>query len=123
MNLRSTFRLQPTAELDDDEWIWEYHYARVRSAHGDRLLPPRCHLHVNADSGGLQDHAQPLRQLHLPTRRITLEQIVWHLVTDFDVEPRKKDWRQILECNEERFRTIQADRDHPNEYPFGAPPN
>ncbi len=112
---RASYTYQAGEGLDDPRPLFTYQY--------DRNAPfpyPRCHLHVFAAPN---DYVQerPFSRLHLPTRRITLEQIVWHLIQEHNVEPRRDDWRQVLWRHEEWFRTIQQDRDWPYDRPFAPP--
>ena len=46
-------------------------------------------------------------RLHLPTRRITLEQIVWRLIHEHNVHPRRADWHRILWRHETQLRNTQ----------------
>ncbi len=112
---RASFTYQAGHDPDNPRPLFAYQY--------DRNAPfpyPRCHLHVFAAP---DDYAQerPFSRLHLPTRRITLEQIVWHLIQEHHVEPRRDDWRHVLWRHEEWFRTIQQDRSWPYDRPFEPP--
>ena len=112
---RASYTYQAGHELDNPRPLFAYQY--------DRSAPfpyPRCHLHVFAAPDAYA-HERPFSRLHLPTRRITLEQIVWHLIQEHDVEPRRDDWRQVLWRHEEWFRTIQLDRSWPYDRPFEPP--
>ena len=112
---RASYTYQVGEDLDDPRPLFTYQY--------DRNVPfpyPRCHLHVFAtpDAYTLD---RPFPRLHLPTRRITLEQVVWHLIQEHGVQPRRDDWRQVLWRHEEWFRTIQQDRTWPYDRPFEPP--
>ena len=112
---RASYTYQAGDGLDNPRPVFTYQY--------DRNAPfpyPRCHLHVfAAPDAYAQD--RPFSRLHLPTRRITLEQIVWHLIQEHGVQPRRDDWRQVLWRHEEWFRTIQQDRTWPYDQPFDPP--
>jgi hypothetical protein len=60
-----------------------------------RLLTayPRAHVHVNAN---FSDGAS-IGRLHIPTRRVPLELVIRHLITDWDVQPKNDGWQAILE--------------------------
>ena len=62
---------------------------------------PLAHLHVNGQlaSGG----AVMLPKLHIPTRRVPLEMVLWHLIAEWGVKPKQDDWRQLLEDSIEDF--------------------
>lgn len=112
---RASYTYQAGEGLDDPRPLFTYQY--------DRSAPfpyPRCHLHVFAAPAGYA-RERPFSRLHLPTRRVTLEQIVWHLIQEHDVEPRRDDWRQVLWRHEEWFRTIQQGRAWPYGRPFERP--
>lgn len=51
------------------------------------------HFHIES---GAQLGFRPLSRAHLPTGDITLGAIVRMLIQDFDVEPRRDDWREIV---------------------------
>jgi hypothetical protein len=84
-----SYRLQADESLGS--WLvrWEYHRAPPR-----RDYPyPLAHLHVNATFEG----GEPASRLHIPTRRVPLELVIWHLVAEGWVRPRIEGWRALLE--------------------------
>ena len=113
--MAATFTYQAGGDLDEPRPVFEYHYERnARSGY------PRCHVHVHATP----NHYTPKRsfsRLHLPTRRLTLEQIVWHLIQEHGVQPLRDDWHAVLWRHEEWFRDIQRDKEWPYDRPFSAP--
>ena len=66
----ATFTYQAGGSLDDPRPVFEYHYQR-----DSRSGYPRCHMHVHATPRHYTAE-KPFSRLHLPTRRLTLEQIV-----------------------------------------------
>ena len=115
--LRAAYRYQAGHNLDNPKPLFVYEY--------NRNAPPpypRCHLHVFAtpDNYALE---RPFPRLHLPTRRITLEQIIWHLIHEHGVQPRRPDWHQILWRHETWFRDTQRHKDWPYDPPFDSPAN
>jgi hypothetical protein len=71
---------------DDDhgeDWIFRYEYDRRAAARGDYPYPI-AHLHVNA-SPVCYEGSKPFPDLHLPTRRLSLEEIVRHLIVEHGV--------------------------------------
>ena len=112
---RASYTYQAGHHLDDPRPLFAYQY--------DRNAPapyPRCHLHVFA----APDHyplERPFPRLHLPTRRITLEQIVWHLIREHGIQPRRDDWHDVLWRHETWFRDAQRDNDWPYDPPFDPP--
>lgn len=73
-----------------ESWLvrWEYYRSPPRADYPY----PLAHVHVNA---ALTDGA-PIGQLHIPTRRVPLELVVWHLITEWGVTPRTDEWRPVL---------------------------
>jgi hypothetical protein len=59
-------------------------------------------LHVGG--AACQDGASLLSRTHLPTGRITLEQIVRLAIEELDVHPLRGDWQEILAASDEAFR-------------------
>jgi len=41
---------------------------------------------------------------YIPTRRLHLELVIWHLITEWGVTPRTDDWRKVLDESIEAFR-------------------
>jgi hypothetical protein len=83
-----SYRLQSTDARKS--WLirWEYYREPPRSDYPY----PLAHVHFN---GVLADGTEAGR-LHVPTRRVPLELVVWHLVAEWGVEPRAEDWRSVL---------------------------
>lgn len=112
---RATYTYQAGDNLDEPGLVFSYQYDRSSSS-----PYPRCHLHVHATPADYPS-GKPFPRLHLPTRRITLEQVVWHLIQEHGVQPRRDDWHEVLWRHEEWFRDIQKDRDWPYDRPFDSP--
>lgn len=111
----ATFTYQAGADLDNPRPVFEYHYQR-----DSRSGYPRCHLHVHATPHHYPGE-KPFARLHLPTRRLTLEQIVWHLIREHGVQPRRPDWHDILWRHETNFRDTQRTKPWPYDPPFPSP--
>ena len=85
--------------LEDAEVVaWHWHPLTTPA----RIQP---HLHVHADHrlSGLS-----LSKLHIPTGRVSFEQVVRFLVDDFQVVPQRHDWRDVIAESEERFRAFRT---------------
>ncbi len=115
VTLAATFTYQAGDSLDDPRPVFEYHYDR-----DSQSGYPRCHLHVHAEPPHYTVE-RSFSRLHLPTRRLTLEQIVWHLIQEHGVQPRRDDWHQVLWRHETWFRDIQRDKPWPYDPPFDPP--
>ncbi|MDE2903823.1 MAG: hypothetical protein OXP73_12455 [Chloroflexota bacterium] len=114
--LASTFTYQAGSDLDDPRPVFEYHYQRESGPEH-----PRCHLHIHAIPRHYTGE-RPFPRLHLPTRRITLEQIVWHLIHEHGVHPRRPDWHHVLWRHEAHHRDNQRHTLWPYDPPFIPPP-
>ena len=57
-----------------------------------RVDAPHLHVYVNEPFGG-----RPLSRIHFLTRHITLADVIQFVVEEFQVVPRRPDWRNILE--------------------------
>ena len=113
---RATYTYQAGRGLDESRPVFSYQYDRNSAS-----PYPRCHLHVHAERPEHHAGAKAFPRLHLPTRRISLEQVVWHLIQEHGVQPRRSDWHEVLWRHEEWFRDIQKDRDWPYDRPFDRP--
>ena len=80
---------------DGEEWIFRYDY---------RLNPqdiyPCAHMHINAGD---------LDKLHFPTSRVSIEQIVAHLITEHGVEPKCQNWLDVLRTSHKGFVERRSD--------------
>lgn len=84
---------------DEDQWIFRYEY---------RLEPrdkyPHSHLHLNADMG-----RESLKHIHFPTGRVSIEQIIAFLITEYEVQPKKTDWFDRLFASHREFQRLRTD--------------
>lgn len=83
-----SYRLQRDATRNS--WLVRWEYLRNRPK--PDYPYPLGHLHVSAS---LAD-ATPLERLHLPTRRIPLELVLWHVLAEWGVAARSQEWRDRL---------------------------
>jgi len=90
-----SYRLQ--AEASPRSWLvrWDY----VRDPSQSDYAYPRAHVHMN----GTFFNGAPVERLHIPTRRVPLELVIRHLITDWNVKPRSGDWETILGESVEDF--------------------
>jgi hypothetical protein len=59
-------------------------------------------VHVNADLLPAGADAA-LAKLHIPTRRVPLELVLWHTIAEWGVEPKRDDWQTLLEDSIDEF--------------------
>jgi hypothetical protein len=83
-----SYRLQADESLAS--WLirWEYHREPPRPDYAY----PAAHVHFH---GTFSDGAHADR-LHVPTRRVPLELIAWHLIAEWGVESKTDDWMPLL---------------------------
>lgn len=85
-----------TAEVKD-AWLlrWEY-FRRVPKPD---YPYPLAHVHTNAtftDAGAEALLRKPASHLHVPTARVPLELVLWHLIVEWDVAPKTTHWQDVL---------------------------
>jgi hypothetical protein len=81
------------------DWLIRWDYFRQRP------MPdyPYPLAHVHANGRFVPGAAVTLPKLHIPTRRVPLELVLWHLIAEWDVKPKQDDWRELLEESIEGF--------------------
>lgn len=82
------YRLQSGTSAGSWFIRWEY----FRDPPRPDYVYPLAHVHMN----GTFENAEPIAKLHIPTRRVPLELVIWHLVAEWDVGTRDGDWNAIL---------------------------
>jgi hypothetical protein len=92
-----TYRLQSGEAMDS--WLirWEYQRQPPRPDY----VYPAAHVHVHVH-GAFPD-AEPIGRLHIPTRRVPFELILWHLIAESGVESKSRDWQTLLTESIEGF--------------------
>lgn len=88
-----------TTSPDDPDWVFRYEYETQPLDPKARY--PAGHLHVNATPGNYArvETIKDFPSLHLPTRRLTFEEIVWHLANEHTPgvnSPDKEGWFEFL---------------------------
>lgn len=86
---------------DEEAKVFMYHYHRM-----GRPGQPQSHYHVFGDRGGAS-----VRALHFPAGRVSIEQIVAHLLTDQKVACRRRleDAIVLLRASHKKFMTLRTD--------------
>lgn len=95
------YRLQ-TGELAAS-WLMRWEYLRKAPTPGYHY--PLAHLHVNAS---LASTETALPKLHVPTGRVPLELVLWHLIAEWGVKPKQPDWQPILEESIDKFEAMRS---------------
>jgi hypothetical protein len=84
------YRLQAGDSAESTLIRWEYDRDPPRD---DYPCPP-AHVHFHGELDGEDVHG-----LHVPTGRVALEYIAWHLIAEWDVVPQTDDWKDTLEAS------------------------
>jgi hypothetical protein len=93
------YRYRIDSAAGDELALWHWH-PKDRQDRPHRY--PYPHLHAQAGQ---------LTGLHLPTGRVSVESVLRLLLNEFDVQPRRDDWADVLAASEaafERWRTWPA---------------
>jgi hypothetical protein len=102
---RVTTRMYQYRLLDHDEReLLVYHWQPGEDFQG----PNHPHVHVSAalraKTSATSDRSIDLDNKHLATGRVSLEAVIRMLIDEFDIEPQRDDWREILDRTEAVFR-------------------
>lgn len=90
-----SYRLQ--ANESPDSWLIRWEYEGNPPASDYPYV--RAHVHVR---GAFPDGKQA-GGLHIPTRRLPIELVLWHLIAEWGVTPKRDDWQRQLEASIDRF--------------------
>ncbi len=111
----------------DEHWLVRYDYEPDKEHdeesenESDEDGPyPIAHVHVNAHNEtydefitSIKDKYSPLSDIHLPTKRISLEEFIQHLIVEFKVPllygKTKKESLEILDEHRRRFEARRTD--------------
>lgn len=84
----------------EEDWLIRYDYVPERASSDSEYQYPVGHIHFNGYSESYEsfemDDKKPLHKLHFPTRRISLEDFVEHVIVEMGV-PTKQGERKSLE--------------------------
>ncbi len=89
----------PENEGDSEVIAWHWHPLTTP----DRPAP---HIHVRAERNDL---GVTMSKAHIPSGRVSFEEIIRFLIEDLHVEPdRPEDWQEIVGDSESRFKTFRT---------------
>ena len=71
----------------------------------DPVLYPHIHAYAKDDKRYL---ALNLHRKHIPSGRVTLEDVIHWLIEELKVKPLRKDWEQVLADAKEHFKEIRT---------------
>jgi len=66
---------------------------------------PQPHLHVGAEE---PDLGVMLPRLHIPTGRVSFEEVVRLLIAELGAQQNRDDWEVVLKDSEDRFRAFRT---------------
>jgi hypothetical protein len=86
-----TYRLQADESPKSKSWLvrWEYY----RKPPVPDYPYPLAHVHVR---GRFTDSDEAIDRLHIPTGRVALELVIWHLIAEWGVPSKDDRWQFIL---------------------------
>ncbi|MBI2856971.1 MAG: hypothetical protein HYX95_01505 [Chloroflexi bacterium] len=97
------YRTTPDYEND---WIFRYEYQRTSAA-----TKPHAHFHVNAVHVRYTD--VDYRHLHFPTGRLSIEQVLAHIIMEHGVQAQADDARSLLAESHKGFVSRRTDLEGP----------
>jgi hypothetical protein len=90
-----TLGYQYNFALDEQKESWLIRWEYLRDQPTPDYRYPLAHVHLNGEF--TPDAAASLPRLHVPTSRVPLELVLWHLIAEWGVTPKSADWREILQ--------------------------
>jgi hypothetical protein len=102
-------RYQYRLSLGEDKQSWLIRWEHFRDPPTPAYPYPLAHVHVNAALAA-DGTGNALAKMHIPTRRVPLELVVWHAIVEWGVEPKTDHWQALLlESIDEFARQRRAD--------------
>jgi hypothetical protein len=95
-----SYQYRLSAGEEKDSWLIRWEYLRQKPV--PEYQYPLAHVHVNGDLRSDALDAQ-LTKLHIPTRRVPIELVIWHAIVEWGAAPKRDDWRDLLEESLEEF--------------------
>lgn len=97
----------------EDDWLIRYDYVPERAEADPEYQYPVGHVHFNGYSETYEDFEmadkKPLHKLHFPTRRVSLEDFLEHLIVEMGA-PTRQGKDKALELLAESRRTFQSEK-------------
>lgn len=97
----SRYIYYPSSEMNEANWLFRYDYNRISESG-----VPCSHLHVN-----MTKDDEPFKEIHFPTGRVSIEQIIAHLITEYKVKPMRAGWLELLTKSHRGFIKRRTDLD------------
>lgn len=97
----------------EDDWLVRYDYVPERAESDPEYQYPVGHLHFGGHSETYEafemEDKKPLHKLHFPTRRVSLEDFLEHLIVELKV-PTRRGKDEALELLAESRRIFEGDK-------------
>lgn len=71
-----------TTSPEDADWVFRYEYEVEAVDPHSRYSAGHLHVNAQLENYSLIETVKAFPSLHLPTRRLSLEEIVWHLINE-----------------------------------------
>lgn len=91
---RYEYQLSLSDTMKSELIAWHWHP-------GSRVTVPHLHAPVLHESGTLSN-------LHVPTGRVSFEEVCRFLIYDLGIEPRRSDYEAVLSDSDKRFKKWQS---------------
>jgi hypothetical protein len=110
-----------TTSPEDSDWVFRYEYEVEAVDPHSRY--PAGHLHVNSEPKNYAqiETVKGFPSLHLPTRRLSLEEIIWHLINEHTPgisSADKDEWFVLLDASKAGYETRILDEQTPPRPPL-----
>ena len=96
---RGRYIYYPSSKTNEASWLFRYDYNRISESG-----VPCSHIHVNMTKG-----SKSLKEIHFPTGRVSIEQIIAHLIIEHGVKPLRADWLELLTKSHDGFMEQRTD--------------
>jgi len=115
LSATQNFHFEPDPDFEG-EWkvktdAYAYHVLMNEEEDGQLIawhwhpeMRPGCHVHVGARQGT----TRALYRFHLPTGRVSIEEVFRFLIEEFHVEEVRDDWDSILSDTQTRFEAFRT---------------
>jgi len=90
----------------DDHQILSFHWqpeAKPSKPGDEVIVTPHLHVGAIITSGQTVIRPDEFHKVHVPTGRVSLEQVIWLLIVQFGVAPLKPSWRRTLKQTEDNY--------------------
>lgn len=98
------YRYYLYARDDRDSLLLRWEFDREKVKPNYKYV--RAHVHFH---GTFEHSDKPAEELHIPTSRVSIEELAWHLITDWNVKTIHGGWQAALVESSEKFAKERSD--------------